>query len=152
MLLLAAPTIAETESPQRLQDILTGITAIFRASFQFPINIDGSCVQITSQADLAQSKWNFFSQGLTPLSVVPLFQSSDKVFIIIKSQLHCGFRKKCVHVHVHVHMCAHMHICVCISVCGHSQEMISGHYFHCTKDMPFLLTLDRTDRLMSYCS
>lgn len=114
MLLLAAPTIAETESPQRLQDILTGITAIFRASFQFPINIDGSCVQITSQADLAQSKWNFFSQGLTPLSVVPLFQSSDKVFIIIKSQLHCGFRKKvcacaraCTYVCTYAHMCVH---------------------------------------------
>lgn len=38
--------------------ILPGLAAVFRASFHFPLNIDGPCVQITGQADLAQSKGN----------------------------------------------------------------------------------------------
>lgn len=92
-----------------------GITAVSRASFQFPINTDGPCVQTTAQADLAQSEWNFSPQGLTPLGVVPLSQSSDKAFNTIKPQrLCCGFRRKgvCACAQACTYVCAYAHMCV----------------------------------------
>lgn len=43
--------------------ILPGLAAVFRASFQFHLNIGGPCVQIIAQADLAQCKWNSLHPG-----------------------------------------------------------------------------------------
>lgn len=106
--------------------IHTGITAVFRASFQFPINSDGPCVQTTAQGTWHRANGTFFPRGWLCSVWCFYFRAPVKPLITIKPQLlHCGFRRKgvCVHVHRHEHMCVHMHICVCISGCSHGQEM-----------------------------
>ena len=101
---------------------------VLNAAFQIPINIDGTCAQITTQAALAQSEWSSSLRSRFH-SFDSVSQSSHVGFVKMKSQLKCGSWRK----DVWVCMC----MCVFLSVCIRSEADLKngsrpGHRPICT--------------------
>ena len=82
--------------------MLTRLNAIFSAAFQIPINTEGTCVQIITQAALAQSEWS---------SLRSWFHSSNSVSELTRTICQDEtptqmwlLKKGCVGVHVYMYI------------------------------------------------